>query len=236
MESLLFDISEYSLEAVLRSNAEDGLLFYKVSQCKDLLELSEFQVRYAIENYRLDALFLAGEFRIPYTAILRFADSGWLKLSIGYLNAHKDVDLDGVYALNFNGKISPIVRSLKEKGLPLSIIPELLQKDRREEYDDLPGNEENLEDWYDLDELDMPLKGTVGEYSSILRTKPDWLLGELARRRGSRIGRMEEVGYPELLDVLIEHELVNYPIPMELETYTPPRKKTEASRQLQFDL
>ena len=235
MDDLLSGIG-YSLDAILRSNAEDGMLFYAVSQCKDLLEISECQVRYAIETYRLDALFLAGEYRIPYTAILRFADSDWLEDSIEYLNAHKRVDLEGVYALNFEGKVGPIVRYLTEMDLPLDMIPQLLGKDTRREYDELPGEEKELEDWYDLDELRMPLKATIAEYSRLLRTKCDWLCQKMSEGRRKAMRGLDMVDYPEVLDILIVHEMVNYPIPIVLEPYVASKRKADGGRQLTLDI
>ena len=82
MESLLFEMEDDALDATLRRKAEEGILFYSVMQSRKLLGITECQVRYAIDTYRLDALFLAGEYRIPYTALLDFAGSGWLETSI----------------------------------------------------------------------------------------------------------------------------------------------------------
>ena len=105
-EGFLFDIGKDSAEAILRRNAEDGRLFYSVSECRKYLDLTDCRVRYAIENYRLDALFLAGEYRIPYTAILRFEDSGWLELSIEYLNAHRAIGSQFQWQCRPRGKVA----------------------------------------------------------------------------------------------------------------------------------
>lgn len=222
MDGFLFEIDNENLGAVLSRNAERGTLFYSVSQCVRYLGLSECQVRYAIETYRLDALFLSGAYRIPYTAILRFSDSGWLELSIEYLNAHKAVDIEGVYDLNFNGEVGHIVRSLESKGMPLEAIPLLLHNRTRKEYDELPGEERNLQDWYGLDELEFPLEASAAEYSRLLRIKPEWLCWKLGRcdDKGYRVS--EIIGYPELLDLLIECEMVNFPIPVVLDFSRPP--------------
>ena len=222
MEDLLFRIDEEPLDTVLRRNAEDGILFYSVSQCRRYLDISECQVRYAIDTYRLDALFLAGEYRIPYTAILDFAGSGWLAESIEYLNAHKAADIEGVYDLNFNGDTGHVVRSLQSLHKPLEAIPLLLQKDRRFEYDQLPGEEKDTMDWYGLDELDLPMNATVRDYAGILGIKTDWLCWKLGMSCGRKLRAADEVSYPELLDLLIECEMVNYPIPVTLDFSRPP--------------
>lgn len=167
MGNMLFDIEDDALDATLRRKAEEGILFYSVTQTKRLLDISESQVRYVIETYRLDALFLSGEYRIPYTAILDFACSGWLEVSIEYLNAHKAVDIEGVYDLNFNGNTGHIVRSLKSFHRPLEAIPLLLDKNCRYRYDELPGDELCVQDWYGLDELNLPMEETVSAYAGI---------------------------------------------------------------------
>ena len=231
LEGLLFDINEESLDTVLGRNAESGILFYSVSQCCRYLGLSESQVRYAIDTYRLDALFLAGEYRVPYTAILRFADSGWLELSVEYLNAHRAVDIEGVYDLNFNGEIGHVVRSLQSQHIPLEAIPLLLSKDKKEEYDDLPGEEKDKIDWYYLEELNLPLKAFSADYAKLLGIRADWLCWKLGERSERRISNSDAVEYPELLDLLVDCEMVNFPIPIELDFRKPPVEASE-ERQL----
>lgn len=227
LEGLLFDINEESLDTVLRRNAESGILFYSISQCRKYLDLSESQVRYAIDTYRLDALFLAGEYRVPYTAILRFADSDWLKVSVEYLNAHRIIDIEGVYDLNFNGEIGHVVRSLQNQHIPLEAIPLLLSKDRKEEYDDLPGDENDKIDWYYLDELKLPLKAPAIDYARLLGIRSDWLRWKIGERSERRIKDSDVIEYPELLDLLIDCEFVNFPIPIELDFRKPPAESSE---------
>ena len=222
LEGFLFDINEESLDTVLRRNAESGILFYSISQCRKHLGLSESQVRYAIDTYRLDALFLAGEYRVPYTAILRFADSDWLEASIEYLNAHRITDIEGVYDLNFNGEIGHVVRSLQNQHIPLEAIPLLLSKDKKEEYDDLPGEERNKVDWYYLDELNLPLKALSADYARLLGIRDDWLCWKLGERLERRVRNIDVIEYPELLDLLVDCEMVNFPIPIELDFRKPP--------------
>lgn len=229
-EGFLFDIGKDPAEAVLRRNAEDGRLFYSVSECRKYLDLTDCRVRYAIESYRLDALFLAGEYRIPYTAILRFEDSGWLELSIEYLNAHRAIDIDGVYDLNFNGNVGRVVRSLQEKHMPLEIIPHLLEKNRRQEYDKMPGEEEAKEDWYFLDELQLPVRATASEYAGLLGIKPAWLCWDLKGYCGRKVMPSDEVDYPELFDLLVDHEMVNYPIPVQLDYRQAPEIQEEGAQ------
>ena len=234
MEELLFQIEKDPLDTVLRRNAEDGILFYSVSQCTKYLDLSQSQVRYAIEVYRLDAHFLAGEYRIPYTAILRFQDSGWVETSIDYLNAHKACDIEGVYDLNFNRNTGHIVRSLTEKHIPLEAIPHLLNKAQRWRYDDLPGKEEEVQDWYLLDELELPLKATAKDYAGYLGIKTDWLCWKLGGYCERKIRPQSEVSYPELLDLLIDSEIINYPIPVMLDFSRAPSEDEEKGQLLLF--
>ena len=221
-EDLLFTIDEESLDTVLRRNAEAGILFYSVSQCKKHLGLSECQVRYAIDTYRLDALFLAGEYRIPYTAMLEFADSRWLEDSIEYLNAHRLADIEGVYDLNFNGETGHVVRSLMERNIPLEAIPVLLDKDRKEKYDELPSEEEDKVDWYSLDDLQLPLRALAFEYADLLRTNVEWLCWKLEKYCDHKVRLTDEILYSELLDLLVDCEMVNYPIPVMLDFSKPP--------------
>lgn len=230
MESFLFEMEDDALDATLRRKAEEGILFYSVMQSRKLLGITECQVRYAIDTYRLDALFLAGEYRIPYTAILEFAGSGWLETSIEYLNAHKAVDIEGVYDLNFNGNTGHIVRSLNSLHMPLEAIPLLLEKYRRYCYDDLPGEEPERQDWYALDELDLPMEETVSAYAGILGTKADWLAWKLRDYCGRKCRISDRVSYPELFDLLVDCELVNYPIPVVLDFSRPPAEPDDSSQ------
>ena len=222
MESLLFEMEDDALDATLRRKAEEGILFYSVMQSRKLLGITECQVRYAIDTYRLDALFLAGEYRIPYTALLDFAGSGWLETSIEYLNAHKAVDIEGVYDLNFNGETGHVVRSLMERNIPLEAIPVLLDKDRKEKYDELPSEEEDKVDWYSLDDLQLPLNALAFEYADLLRTNVEWLCWKLEKYCDHNVRPTDEILYSELLDLLVDCEMVNYPIPVMLDFSKPP--------------
>ncbi len=67
----LFNI-KVSLAVVLQRAARNGRLFYTIRQVSKMLAISGFRVYYLVYNYRLDALLIGGEYRVPYTAILDY--------------------------------------------------------------------------------------------------------------------------------------------------------------------
>ncbi|AEC02062.1 helix-turn-helix domain-containing protein [Parasphaerochaeta coccoides] len=64
-----------SLKALLQQRAREGHIFYKPKDVARLLKVSGFQVYYAITRYRLDAVMVCGEYRIPWFSIVEFLEN-----------------------------------------------------------------------------------------------------------------------------------------------------------------
>lgn len=63
-----------TLKSLLQQRAADGKLFYKLKEVARMFRLSGFQVHWAIKLCRLDALFVCGEYRIPWFSILDWVE------------------------------------------------------------------------------------------------------------------------------------------------------------------
>lgn len=66
-----------NLKSLLQQRAADGKLFYKLKEVARMFRLSGFQVHWAIKLCRLDALFVCGEYRIPWFSILDWVEDHW---------------------------------------------------------------------------------------------------------------------------------------------------------------
>ncbi|PKL14774.1 MAG: hypothetical protein CVV52_00280 [Spirochaetae bacterium HGW-Spirochaetae-8] len=224
-QHVLFNIPRPSIRDVLLSSASRGRLFYSVRQVADLLGISGFRVYYLVYNYRLDALLIGGEYRIPWTAVLdwiadreeisrqyfdylAYIEEREVKGNPGFLKSHK-----GIPTL-------PI-------GLPIG--SELLSRIHKRQLPDprsLVTTEADPLDWYALEDLKLPLSGTVGDWASVFSVGPS------AITEDSQWNEASVIEYPEMLDWMIEREVVNLPVPYRFVT---PRKVVDSRQMDLFD-
>lgn len=141
----LFDAPSETLEMSLGRAARDGRLFYSVRQSARLLNISEFMAYYRIEMYRLDALLIGGEYRIPYTAIID-TSKNWKLI-----------------ARQWNAMLS-MQRQMFCSG---SRTKASLMR-----YADLPAAEANPADWYALDMLPFPDAASTETWERLIGSRP----------------------------------------------------------------
>ena len=147
----LFVSRKESLEEKLERAAREGRLFYSVSQAAKLLGVTEFMARYRIEMFRLDALLVCCEYRIPYTAILDCIKSEGLVL---------------------RQWLSMLALQRKLEAGRQAGHHEFM------DYSSMDGTESNLRDWYDLQMLPLPAEATARSWASMMSTRSDLLCKE----------------------------------------------------------
>ena len=115
--------------------------------------------------------------------------------------------LSGVHALNFEGRIDEVLSSLRDKHVPAEAVVSLLEKGVQYHYDDMPGDEDDVSDWYEIEQLQLPYRAPLYEYADIIGVKPEHIASELD------VALQSILVFPDVYDLLVEHEIVNLPIP-----------------------
>ena len=129
----------------LRRAAQNGRLFYSITQAARLLEITEFICRYRIQMYRLDALLIGDRFRIPWTAI------------VSSKTDYQAICRQWQAALQLIRHKA--LRSEGTQELPLLT------------YDQMDGSEKDCQDWYDLPALGLPQADSARSWEIILGTR-----------------------------------------------------------------
>lgn len=230
MSDRLFNIKEESLGAKLENKLEQGIFFYSINESKHLLNLTDAQVRYAIEHYRIDAVLIFNEYRIPYTALLRYQEGEFERLDREYFTLAHAAEFPGIYALNTQGDLTLVKKTIRDKGLEYHVIPDLFIDKEPVPYDSLPSKEENKEDLYDLQNIDFPYSAAAYEWANILKTRTQWIMNDFDVKADDLID------WPTMYDWLIEREVANLEIPYATEVYSGFINSSELSKQVQLSL
>ena len=221
----LFDFGETSAIDRLQVYEKKSVTFLNVAQTAKVLGYTDFEVRYAISCYRLDALVVVGEYRIATPFIRRYLKHKDDLDLRSYYQIAEGQALDGIYALVFDGYPQPLLAALKRTGTPIEAIDELMHKTQLKQYDKMPAEEPNPIDWYAL--ADLPSSGqsmTVSSLAAWLRVSAKQLSWDL------HIPIDTLLDWPEIVDLLTEREVVNLPCPYTVKR--PQEPKTDA--QLEF--
>lgn len=210
LRQLEFNFDPPTLSEMLEAAAEcEGRYFWTMKETARLLKTSTSDVWWLIVHCRLDALLICGEYRIPWTAIVRYqsekrrisAQYHCYKHWTFYRRAYCFLELRAGYY---------VVHLMRRQMIPMEMI---LHMPRRElpdpqlwtAWDPDAETEEALEDWYDLPELGLPYELTAEGWASLLRVgraaglaETGWFSGDL-------------VDWPTAYDYLVEREVVNLP-------------------------
>lgn len=212
------DFTEKDIKKInnsLASYEAGGRFFLKIAEVSFILNKTEYEIRYAIQLYRIDALLVADCYRIPTSAIRTFILDDFQEAYYAFLNIMKNWELSGVYALNFEKRISPVMESLQQKSHKPETVLDLLNKDKKRNYYDLDYCED-IDDWYDLPNLlKWPEKAMIGDWANILRISSEILAHDM-----EVIDIFKPIEWPDIYDYLIAREMINLPIP-----YKPERAK-----------
>lgn len=211
MQDELFQIEETPMDRLSQIEAR-GIQFITIAQAASVLGFSDYEVRYVISFYRLDALLIAGSYRIPVTAMRTFLTTDEQEAYNVFYRAIKAVEIKGVYSLVKDGSLEEVRSSLEALSLPLDRIIDLTEKDTFYCYSEMSGNEDNPIDWYELDKIKWPSSGaTISDYAAVLQVNPRHLAAEIERNAS------EQIEWPEFYDFLIEREVINLPCPFNVE-------------------
>ncbi len=218
MQLKLFNVGKGSLSAMLQRAASNGRLFYSVRQVANMLQLSGFRVYYLVYNYRLDALWVAGEYRIPFTAIIDYiADrSAISRQFFDYIAFTESRTIRGALAYRMSsgsGAVptypdgEPVGSHLREAILG-RIWPSKKQS----------ACESDPIDWYGLEDLRLPHRATTETWARLLALSEEQLLSDSDWEQG------QVITWPEMYDWMIDREVVNLPVPYRFVT---PKKSVE---------
>lgn len=195
IQSELFHTESISTRDILFRNAKEGVLFYGIGQVSTMVGKTSFEVRYAIIcTYHIDAVRLDGEYRIPYSAIIDYLD--YLENKTGEF-----VRYDGC-SYDYDPARLAIDRYLL-------LLPHGKTPKGSRPYESIEGRtEDNPQDWYSLNDLPLPHEADSNDWACILGVSADIV--------EKNIGHGGLIGWPELYDWLIESEVINLPIPMDV--------------------
>ena len=111
----------------------------------------------------------------------------------------------------FDGKIQEIYRSLQQHSYPVSAIDDLLLKDNQRAYDELPEGSTEMEDYYDIDRLNLPNLMYLYECADLLQVESRALCHDMKCASYSTILDREVV-----TEYLISKQFLNANIPVQL--------------------
>lgn len=223
----LFQTTRVSIAVALQRAASNGRLFYTIRQVANLLGISGFRVYYLVYNYRLDALWVAGEYRIPFTAIIDYLQdcAAITRQYFDYLIYTDSRTAKGVLSFVRDPDNQPLP-TLPE-GMQVTPDMALAILGRQWPQKAQGSTEMNPIDWYGLEDLRLPWKAAVSSWAAILEISATALLSD------SSWSEEEIICWPEMYDWMIEREVVNQPIPYRF--VTPKKTSPEDKDQLAFD-
>lgn len=222
----LFNV-KVSSAVVLQRAARNGRLFYTIRQVSKVLNISGFRVYYLVYNYRLDALMVGGEYRIPYTAILDYLSDHCMitRQFFDYLAWTEAREISRV--LPFITGASTDLPRLPEG---LVVNPALARRIRNRILPDpasLATAEDDPIDWYDLADLGLPQCARVTAWAAIMQTSVGALTSDSDWHEDSM------VDYAEMYDWMVDREVVNLPVPYRFVT---PKKTDDPEDNCQLNL
>lgn len=225
----LFQLPRTSIATALQNAASNGRLFYSIREVAQVLGISGFRVYYLVYYYRLDALVVAGEYRIPFTAIIDYLQ-----------DRHRITQQYRDYLTLVDGQtITGALSFLADPAGPLPLLPggvsitadmaeAMLARTWPEVSQGTP--EVDLIDWYGLDDLRLPHSATVMRWAELLGVHA-WALAV-----DSNWGESQTIEWPEMYDWMITREVVNLPVPYRFVTPRKDRALDDTTPQLSLGL
>lgn len=227
MQLDLFKTTKISLAVALQRAASNGRLFYTIRQVANLLGISGFRVYYLVYNYRLDALLVAGEYRIPFTAVIDYLHDRF-KITRQYFDYLAYTDRRTISG------VLPFLADPDKASLPtlpegVAITPDLAMQLLQRNWPSLDADTQEAApiDWYGLEDLRLPMKAPLPCWASILATSVSAFVADSEWRED------EIITWWDMYDWMIEREVVNLPVPYRF--VTPKKENAEDEAQLDFD-
>ena len=209
-QPFLFELPEIDLKQLLiNSRNESERVFYGVKEVANLLGLSEFQVYWAIWLYRLDAFLLAGEWRISYLAILEYQENAEIiqEQFLAYTEVMKEREIPYIYRaraiVENSGSIEEAYKIFQTEKVLLSteMFRNIMSK-RIPDFETFRIKEEAPQDWYSIEDLELPLEASIDSWAGILRVSADSLKRDLETKKSV-------VDHFTIFSFLVEREMLN---------------------------
>lgn len=186
-----------------------GRLFFSIRESAALLGITGFRVYNLVYQYRLDAFLIGGEYRIPWTALVCLEEElpEIRRQFFGYLRFVESREIKGFFAARKTAKegasLDVIKSSLNRTDLSEQMIAQILARK-------LPARQQsvleaNVQDWYDIPSMRLPEEADVEEWAELLGCKTI-----------SLCSLKSPVSYPVMYDYLVDHEVVNLPVPYQI--------------------
>lgn len=223
----LFQTSRLSIAVALQRAASNGRLFYTIRQVANLLGVSGFRIYYLVYNYRLDALWVAGEYRIPFTAVIDYLQdrAAITRQYFDYLIYTDSKTITGVLPFLQDPNNQPLP-TLPE-GMAVTPDTALAILGRQWPRKVQGSTELNPIDWYGLGDLRLPWMAPIAAWAAILEISTSALVSD------SSWSEEDLICWPDMYDWMIEREVVNQPIPYRF--VTPKKISTVDKFQLDFE-
>ena len=209
----LFDVCEnpFLCDALLDNYVQQGFVFLTPKQVMAILNKTWGQVRYAIYNYELDCYLIAGNYRITVQALEDYISGKQEAYEATYHDVMLQRELSGVHSLVFDGKIQEIYRSLRQHSYPVSAIDDLLMKDNQRTYDELPEGSTEMEDYYGIDQLNLPSLMYLYELADLLQVESRALCHDMKCASYSTI-----LDRDSIVTYLVSKQFLNANVPVQL--------------------
>lgn len=194
-----------------------------------MLKISGFRVYYLVYYYRLDALVVAGEYRIPFTAIIDYLTDRHqiVQQFRDYLAFVSERTVTGVLPF-----IADPTAPLPKLPEDVSVSAELAEAILNRPWTDLSDggtevSEATLVDWYGLPDLRLPHRASVRTWAELLGVH-SWALSA-----DTGWSEAQVVEWPEMYDWMIARQVANLPVPYRFVT---PRKDRSLDTTAQLSL
>ena len=190
-------------EAVRKS----GRLFFSIRESAALLGVTGFRVYNLVYHYRLDAFLIGGEYRIPWTAVLCLEEElpGIRRQFFTYLGYVGKREVRGFFRLRramAGGCSAAEARDILGRGDLGDDMIRSMSERRLPPRHGLETREKDPQDWYDIPSIGLPDGALPEQWAGIIGCRPSSL--------GFAPGM---VPYTVMYDFLVEHEVVNLPVP-----------------------
>lgn len=194
-----------------------------------MLKISGFRVYYLVYYYRLDALVVAGEYRIPFTAIIDYLSDRQqiVQQFRDYLAFVSERTVTGVLPF-IADPTAPLPKLPEDVSVPEELAEAILSRSWADLSDGgTEVSEATLVDWYGLPDLRLPHRASVRTWAELLGVH-SWALSA-----DTGWSEAQVVEWPEMYDWMIARQVANLPVPYRFVT---PRKDRSLDTTTQLSL
>lgn len=197
------------VQAVFARLEESTQIFFTRSEVASITGRSFSEIRQAIDKMQLDALFVEECYKISAVSIrdwaVNYESYEYLYDTFSGLMHQREVpNAYSVWKLYKSGDIDfNQAKTLIGPYVGKELLQEILDKDFNQYNDNASVFEDNLEDWYNLSDIDLPDSETVEGWAQILRVSPVYL------KKDGSFSLNKPVSREDFINYLIKKEVVN---------------------------